>query len=468
MKLARRRQRALWGLAGGLLLAAVWLLVKIGGWFGEVDQPGSADAKLWLTTAYLIAGLLFVVAVWWLRRSESPRGLFAWIVVAGLAMRGVCFTEPPRHESDFYRYMWEGALVANGHNPYSIRPKDASHDDNLAALTEAGRPVLERLNHSYLTSIYPPVAQAAFALAYRIAPFNADALRAVFLGFDLAVLALLVLVLRRLGKPLHPVAIYWWNPIVVKEFYIAAHMDAVVIAFAFAAVVAVLWHWRRSALMLLGVAMGAKLWPVVLAPILLRRQARSWRQWVTGALLLGATAAVVLWPLVASWRSGEQSGLYAYAHQWRNNAGLFYVIRWAAHLLRERQLIDWYAAENLARLVTGALLVAWLGILTRRPIAGDEDFVRRCLFAVGGLFLLSPTQFPWYYTWLLPFLAVTPSLPLLLYTALLPLYHLHGEHKRVLWIEHLPVWLLILAGGVRRCHQKQPSRHGSGLVNTPL
>ena len=63
----------------------------------------------------------------------------------------------------------------------------------------------------------------------------------------------------------------------------------------------------------------------------------------------------------------------------------------------------------------------WLVVLTRRPLGNDEDFVRRSLFAVGGMFLLSPTQFPWYYTWLLPLLAVTPSLPLLLYTALLPL-----------------------------------------------
>ena len=434
----------LWGLSGGVLLVLVFVLAKIGAW---LELPDSAQVPLLLTMAYLIAGLVFVAAVWWLRRSESSRGLWLWIVVAGLAMRLVCFTEPPRYESDYYRYLWEGALTANGQNPYSVRPQDAFRDNHLA---EAGRPVLEKINHPYLVSIYPPVAQAAFALAYRIAPFNADSLRAVFLGFDLVVLALLVLVLRRLGRPLHQAAIYWWNPIVIKEFYIAAHMDAVVIAFALLAVTAVLWRWRRAGLMLLGVAVGAKLWPVVLAPMLLRRQSRSWRQWITGALLFGTTAALVLWPLLASWRLGEQSGLHAYSQQWTNNAGLFNVIRWVAHLLRDHNFIGWYAAENLARLVSAGLLIIWLVVLTRRPIADDEDFVRRCLLAVGGLFLLSPTQFPWYYTWLLPFLAVTPSLPLLLYTALLPLYHLHYDHKWVLWIEHLPVWLLIIGSVLRR------------------
>lgn len=63
--------------------------------------------------------------------------------------------------------------------------------------------------------------------------------------------------------------------------------------------------------------------------------------------------------------------------------------------------------------------------------------------AVGGLFVLSPTQFAWYYTWVLPFLVLAPARALVLYTALLPLYHLHYDYPWVVWIEHLPVWMLI-------------------------
>lgn len=425
-----RQGRLGWGVAGCLLLALI-------GWLAVSDAMRAAG---WLTIAYLAAGVVFVGTMWRLRHSVASRGVPVWIVGAGLAMRAVCFTEPARHESDFHRYLWEGALVANGHNPYTIQPKDAPDRAELAALVAAGKPTLEQVNHSYLTSIYPPVAQAVFALAYRLAPYDTVVLRAVFLAFDVAVLALVLLVLRRLGKPLHQAAIYWWNPIVVKEFYVAAHMDAVVIALAFAAVTAALWHWRHRAMLLLGVAMGAKLWPVVLAPFLLRHSARGWKSWVTGGLLLGVVATGVLWPLVASWQLGKDSGLHAYSKQWTNNAGFFTVAQWAAH----RWSDDWHAAENMARVLAGGLLVAWTVWALRRPIRDEDDFLRRGLGVVAGLFLLSPTQFPWYYTWLVPFLAMTPSWPLLLYTALLPLYHLHYEHKWVLWIEHLPVWVLLL------------------------
>jgi len=67
----------------------------------------------------------------------------------------------------------------------------------------------------------------------------------------------------------------------------------------------------------------------------------------------------------------------------------------------------------------------------------------QCLFIVGAAFLLSPTQFPWYWLWCLPLLTLGPSLPLLLYTALLPLYYVQSLTPLVYWIEHLPVWGLL-------------------------
>ncbi len=50
------------------------------------------------------------------------------------------------------------------------------------------------MNHSYLRSIYPPVAQAAFALAHWIGPWEVSAWRLVLLLFDTMTLGLLILV----------------------------------------------------------------------------------------------------------------------------------------------------------------------------------------------------------------------------------------------------------------------------------
>jgi hypothetical protein len=88
------------------------------------------------------------------------------------------------------------------------------------------------------------------------------------------------------------------------------------------------------------------------------------------------------------------------------------------------------------------------------------DFCRRCLMAIAALFLLSPTQFPWYYTWMLPLLAVSPRLSLLLLTFLLPLYYLRFYFVSLdnvglfdnwlVWIEYVPVWILLVGESLRR------------------
>ena len=77
---------------------------------------------------------------------------------------------------------------------------------------------------------------------------------------------------------------------------------------------------------------------------------------------------------------------------------------------------------------------------------------------VAALFLLSPTQFPWYYLWLLPLLVLAPNRALLGLTLMLPMYYLRfyydarGEglffHHTVVWLEHGPVLVLLAAQGI--------------------
>ncbi|MGB5619064.1 MAG: hypothetical protein WBM78_19645 [Desulfobacterales bacterium] len=70
-------------------------------------------------------------------------------------------------------------------------------------------------------------------------------------------------------------------------------------------------------------------------------------------------------------------------------------------------------------------------------------------------------EFPWYYLWLLPFLALNPNAPLILYIALLSVYYLRPyfinwsmtsifDHG-IVWLEHgLALVLLIRQWWVSR------------------
>ena len=99
--------------------------------------------------------------------------------MAGLAARLILIPSEPMLEDDYQRYLWEGGVVAAGLNPYATSPRSANEagpQTKLGALAHASGDVIDRVAHAGLKTIYPPVAQAAFALAHKLNPWSLDGL----------------------------------------------------------------------------------------------------------------------------------------------------------------------------------------------------------------------------------------------------------------------------------------------------
>ena len=285
------------------------------------------------------AGLVYCLAAWMAGRSRGSLGLALWVFAIGIAMRMAMFTSTPLLEDDFYRYLWDGGVSAQGYNPYAYIPDhvrrvvEAPHiPDGIRELaTDAGR-VYTRVNHAEYGTVYPPVAQAAFAAAHWLGPWSLQAWRAVLLLFDLATLVLIAMLLRRLDRPVHYAAIYWWNPLVVKETVNSAHMDTLALPFVLLA----LYFALRSAPLRSGLAfalgIATKLWPIVIVPLVLRYLKRSPRQL---AAAIGASAvllALLLSPMLAAIGLGGDSGFSAYGRRWEMNDALFMVFLKASQI----------------------------------------------------------------------------------------------------------------------------------------
>jgi hypothetical protein len=109
--------------------------------------------------------------------------------------------------------------------------------------------------------------------------------------------------------------------------------------------------------------------------------------------------------------------------------------------------------------LAGGILAGWVAWLAWRPVKSPTDMARRMLLAVAGLFLLSPTQFPWYGLWMLPLLALTPKFSLLLLMVLLSLYHARYTFDArdnvavfdnwLVWLEYVPVWVILVWEGMK-------------------
>jgi len=137
-------------------------------------------------------------AVWftWLigiARFGGARSVLVWIILVGLMMRVMAWFGLPMFEDDHYRYLWDGAVTANGHNPF-VYPPNSLDDTPLEPMANEAPHVLSRVNHAHLSTIYPPTAQGAFALAYWIAPFDGAGLRLLWHGFDIAVAVLMLII----------------------------------------------------------------------------------------------------------------------------------------------------------------------------------------------------------------------------------------------------------------------------------
>lgn len=427
-----------------------------------------------------LAGVMFLTSVVLLRRIQRSGGIFAWILAVGLALRCIMFLSTPMLEDDYYRYLWDAAVLANGMNPYTFAPTQvldakARSDGNtqqhdvtslnatrhgasesvpkeLQRLAAQSGEVISRVNHPHLRTIYPVFAQTVFAAAYYLKPWSLNALRVVLGVFDVATLALLIAILRQLNLPVLMVVIYWWNPVVVKEIFNSAHMDAIVLPPALIAVMLAARGREIGASLALGVAVAAKVWPLALLPVVVSPLWNNWRRLMISVGLFCLVGGLMFVPVVLGGMD-PGSGFLAYGKQWEMNDALYMLILWGVESFLGFVSLSQANAQLVTRGVVILLLLAWTAWISRTRPARSIEFWQRSLWIVAALFLLSPTQFPWYYLWLIPFLVIQPRKSLLCLTVLLPVYYLRfyfRDHDNVavfdtyiVWLEYLPVWLLL-------------------------
>jgi alpha-1,6-mannosyltransferase len=439
------------GCVGIVLVANQMALARI------VSGMTDPAAKLPLVVLLVLSGALAFILAPHLRRVPPTTAALLLVFAAGLAMRAVWFGTPAAIEDDYNRYMWDGAVVANGLDPYRYPPSNflsSAIPTEYEAIARAGRAALEHVNFPELGSLYPTVAQLSFALAYFIAPFNLDALRCVFMVVEVVTFLLLVALLEDLRVSPVWSALYWWNPLAIFTLIGMAHVDALVPAFVLGALLAARRGRTNAAVALLGAGAGVKLWPLLLAPLILLPLFRQAKRMAWAAVVLILVLALAGGPLlVAALRPG--SGITAYAAGWEINNGFF---AWAVYGL-EFALDDEARAQAAVRalLVIATAVTALIAALRHQQ--HKLNLTSAASLVAAAVFYLSPAQFPWYATWFLPLAALIRSRPLLLASATVPLCYLSDPlwyagwgdayHYGLSFLHALPVLLWLIADAAR-------------------
>ena len=257
--LPKGRSEQMLAVAGLAMIASQVLLI------GSTRGLTHATAESLASVLPLILGLsipagALLLAAPHLVRIAPSRYVLLTTVLVGVAMRLAWLGATPPLEDDYQRYLWDGAVVAHGLDPYAHAPATLIGGSVGPApyrqIASGAQATLKGINFPEVRTIYPSVAQAAFALAHVIAPFKIDGLRVVLLIGELTTLGLLLVLLRGLGlTPLWSL-LYWWNPLPATMLVGLAHVDALVPPLVLGAVLAMARGRTPTALVLIGLGAG--------------------------------------------------------------------------------------------------------------------------------------------------------------------------------------------------------------------
>jgi len=397
----------------------------------------------------IIVGLYFFIALFNLKKIKNNKLWFAAIIGVGLLCRLILIPSQPVLEDDYYRYLWDGAVTAHGYNPYFYSPLDAMDYTNsnvpeeLHQLAKESSELIKNINHPHIRTIYPILSQAVFAVAYLIEAWQFWSWKVLLLLFDLLLLLILIKMLKYLQLPLIFIAFYWLNPIVIHEFFNGAHMDLLALL---PVMLALYFHLKNKlwySLVALAIAAGFKLWPVVLLPLLLRNTLPDWKQTAKYTFAFALMVLILFIPVLFS-NLNESLGFIKYAGKWINNAAFYSIFKWFIQNVIYFFEFDISCISCVTRWGIVILYFVLVAFILRKQPSDQTQFFSKALLIVAILFLVSPTQFPWYYSWMVPLLAIRPMVSLLLYPLLLALYQINYLSDMIVYIQHLPVIILFI------------------------
>jgi hypothetical protein len=347
-------------------------------------------------TAAVFVGLLglafvgFAAGAWCVLRLPV-RAAVLLIVTGALATQAAAWFGPPRSSDDLYRYIWDGRVQAAGIDPYRYAPaaselvglRDAFLWPAQAAwcvgpdTVDTGAPLTPgctRINRPEVHTIYPPVAEALFAVVYGLSP-PGTGYAPITLAAALAALGVTVLLLR--GRNPRRAVLWAWCPAVGIEAASNAHVDVVAVLLTVAALGLLTRPAgaKRAAVggVLLGLAVATKLTPALVLPGVLRR-----RPVLVLAAAAGAVVTVYL-PHVLAVGAGVLGYLPGYLQEEGYDTGQRFA------LLTLVLPASWAAAAAVVILAAVAFW-AW-----RR-----DDPVRAAAVLTGTALLVTTPPYPWY------------------------------------------------------------------------
>ncbi|MDN3671017.1 polyprenol phosphomannose-dependent alpha 1,6 mannosyltransferase MptB [Echinicola jeungdonensis] len=339
---------------------------------------------------FAVYAILFSVYLAVVSRFLHKRFSFFQLIFTAVVARLVAFWGIPGLSDDFYRFFWDGHMLLEGINPYAYSPQEfltissSSYWENLYPF----------LNSPENFSVYPPINQAIFAIAawFGGQPFIGQLIiiRLILLIFECWSIFLMVRLFEVRGMAQNAAWWYALNPLVIIEVIGNLHFEGMMLPFILLAVLSLVQGKSLKGGLALGCAVGVKLTPLILIPLIIRYLGKKkillWGIGLVTTLLISFSP--LLWG--ASWLNFWES-LSLYYGKFEFNASIYYLLREVGYWIKGYNTI--VILSKVLALITFLLILffSWTRNNNRK-----EGMIQKLPLIYFVFLLFSMVVHPWY------------------------------------------------------------------------
>lgn len=322
----------------------------------------------------------------------NDKNKIAFFIGVSILLRFILLFTLPNLSDDVYRFIWDGRLFINGHNPFDFLP--SYYIENNVSVPGINEALFLKLNSPEYFTIYPPVAQGIFAIACWLFPnsiIGSTITMKIFLFLcEIGSLFFMKKLLDHFQLPVKNILLYGLNPLIIIELCGNLHFEAAMIFFLLAAIYFLIKNKTIISAFLLALSVASKLLPLMFLPFLIKRL--GWKKSIQYFTIVGSVIVLLFAPLLSgAFFNNFGASLDLYFQKFEFNASIYYAIRWIGY-----QVVGYNWIQSAGPALAVIVLLGILSITFLEKNFTWKNLFRKMLYAICLYLAFATIVHPWY------------------------------------------------------------------------
>lgn len=321
---------------------------------------------------------------------------FKLLLAAGILFRVVFLFTEPMLSQDFYRFIWDGELLAQGINPYLYTPDNIMQEGKIiienASQLYGGMGEISAKNYSN----YPPLNQLIFGLA---ALFSGKSvfggvliMRLTILLADIGILYFGRKLLVKLNVSSHLIFWYFLSPLIIIELSGNLHFEGVMLFFFIWSMYLISEKKWVMAAPIFAFSIAIKLVPLLFLPLFLRHF--GLKKAIQFYVFVGVTLIALFLPFFSiEFISNYTQTIGLWFSNFEFNASVYNIVKKTAELNGSKNWETIKAFGKISPYITIGVVLIFSFLNKNKKLTG---LFTSMLWVLCIYYFISTTVHPWY------------------------------------------------------------------------